>query len=159
MILHELTTHGAEDVRQWRNLDIAPNRTPFLLTEENQKEWYKEVTKRDSDSRIWEFIGETARIAVGGLTGIHPVNRTAEIALVVNPKFRRKGNGMVIVNIILSQAFKRLNINTVFGEVYYCANVDFWLKTKPHYTTTLPNRKYWDGVYHDSMYFSWSKSC
>ena len=161
--LEPLTPESAELARQWRNEDISPYRTPFLLTSENQQEWYKEVTERCSPHRYYTIGDKSLRDSnywingVGGITNIQWENRICEISLVINPKNRRMGIGSEAVQLIKYEAFNSLNLHTLFGEVYGCANMDFWKSCKPDYMTTLPNRKYWNGKYHDSMYFSWSK--
>ncbi len=97
--------------------------------------------------------------SVGGLTNIHWINRNVEISLIVNPKMQRKGVGARCVDMLLEEAFDKMGLKTVYGETYSCnpAGVCFWNKVcdkDKAYKTSLPNRKYWDGKFWDSMYFS-----
>ena len=96
---------------------------------------------------------------MGGFTNIQWQNRLAEISLIVDPEKRDKGYGEKAVELLLDQAFKQLNLKTVFGECYGCneAACGFWQSLTAKYkgfTTALPNRKYWNGEYHNSLYFS-----
>jgi hypothetical protein len=52
-------------------------------------------------------------------------------------------------------------LKTVYGECYYCnaAGINFWKKYIETsdiciYSTKLPNRKFRNGLFYDSLYFS-----
>jgi len=95
---------------------------------------------------------------MGGLTNIEWENGLAEISLIIDPSYRGGGRGRMAVQLLLDQAFCRLRLETVFGEVYTInPALDFWAKVARHYTadcTTLPRRKFWNGNLYSSMYFS-----
>ena len=159
LTMHPLCRETAEKVRNTRNKDISPYRTPYMLTAEMQQEWYDSVTDRSSDSRMWEFHNESnVCVAVGGLTNIQWENGVAEINLVVGERHRRQGHGREAVKMILDEAFRSMRLVNVYGEVYEYANVKFWMAMRPDYTTMLPSRKYHNGTHHDSVYFCWYKS-
>jgi RimJ/RimL family protein N-acetyltransferase len=98
---------------------------------------------------------------MAGLTDISPENGSAEISLIVAPRYRHSGTryGSRTVEAILVEAFMRMRLETVYGEVYTC-NTDavvFWKTIAERlsaYTTTLPRRKFWNGKLWDSLYFS-----
>jgi RimJ/RimL family protein N-acetyltransferase len=98
---------------------------------------------------------------VCGLENISWENRNAEISIILNPDCQRKGYGTQAVNLLLDQGFNYINLENVWGECYLCnPAVDFWLKIcKVHDASiaTLPNRKYWQGKYYDSLYFNFKK--
>jgi RimJ/RimL family protein N-acetyltransferase len=94
----------------------------------------------------------------GGITNIQWENRIGEISLILHPDFRNKGYGEKAVELLLDQAFNYLNLQTVCGECYNCNPAAmFWQKIIDKYKaykTTLLDRKYWDGTYYNSIYFS-----
>ncbi len=152
-------------VREWRNADISFLRTPFMLTEQMQKDFYHNVISNwNSDCRFWAI--KTSRpsdlVAFGGLTGIQWENRLAEISLIVNPDERGKNYGALSVQGLLDTGFNELNLQNICGECYLCNPAEgFWEKMIVRFggtKTTLPNRKYWDGEYWDSLYFNFEKS-
>jgi RimJ/RimL family protein N-acetyltransferase len=153
------TAGDVEQVRRWRSDDgvRAGLRTPFLLTEEMQADFYRDVVcDRRSPHRYWSFDGPgqvsqnyKALVAFGGLTDIAWENGHAEISLIVNPDHAGKGVGSEPVRLILHEAFGRMRLLTVFGEVYDCnPALAFWQKmveTVPGGATHMPGRKWWDG--------------
>lgn len=155
--LEPLTEYGAELARQWRNAALETLRTPFPLTAEQQKAFYQSLQDRNSPHRYWQMGGDYI-IGVVGLTNIDYINGHAEISLIISPNERGKGIGKEAVRLVLDQAFNHMRLMTVYGEVYKCnPGVAFWEKVISHYnayTTTLPDRKYWNGVHHGSIYFS-----
>jgi len=95
---------------------------------------------------------------MGGITNIQWENRLGEISLIIAPRYQKKGIGTNAAILLFNEAFYQMNLKTVFGECYRCnPSVAFWEKiTKRYdgYSTVLPNRKYWNGKFHDSYYFS-----
>lgn len=170
MKLEPLTLDQCQQVRLWRNDCLETLRTPYPLTCEQQKEFYRDVVcDRNSPHRYWAIIeeGTIKKIAfadtflgMGGLTYISFENRIAEISLIINPRYRglRIGIGEKAVNLLLDQAFNYLNLRTVFGECFKSNPAwGFWQKLNNAYLTDLPKRKYFDGKYWDSLYFSIDK--
>lgn len=160
MKLDVLTMPDVEEVRKWRNLDMSGLRTPYGLTGVMQQRFYENVIcNRDSNHRYWGIFNDNnCIVAMTGLTDIQWENGIAEISLVVAPTQRSNGLGKDIVTMVLKKAFGQLRLNTIFGECYECnPAVGFWkqvLKKYAAYTTMLPNRKFWDGQYYNSFYFS-----
>ena len=97
-------------------------------------------------------------MAFGGLTYIQWENRLAEISLIVDPDLVKQGIGSDAVEMLLDEAFNKMNLKTVFGECYKSNSAhEFWFRLTQKYegyTTILPNRKYWNGEYSDSLFFS-----
>lgn len=176
MKLEPLTKEQCELVRQWRNADLVGLRTPYMLTEHIQKDFYDNVIcNRNSHHRYWAIIKEVdtkgiAKIAewsgagntfvgMGGLTNIQWENRLAEISLIIDPTQQGKELGTKAVDLLLDQAFHYLNLTVLYGECYLCNEkaLAFWKKIageRRAITVILPNRKYWCGKYWDSFYFS-----
>lgn len=179
MKLQPLTLQDCETVRRWRNDALGTLRTPYVLTQEMQVNFYDNVIcNPESEHRYWgiyetlppikvnilpddktiELPLHEAIIGMGGMTYIMWENSIAEISLIINPEQRKKGYGSKAVHLLLDDAFNRLNLKTVFGECYIIdGNEYFWKKQNPHYSTILPNRKFWAGKYWDSFYFSFDR--
>lgn len=161
--LRALTAKDVETVREWRNRTLIAMRTPFLLTEEMQAEFYKTVVShRQASHRYWgvELVLPRAEVLVAcvGLTYIQWENGIAEISLIVDPSKPRLGHGRAAVDLVLAEAFEQLRLDTVCGEVYRCnPAIDFWMKVTERYGAVgvqLPRRKFWNGQLWDSLYFS-----
>jgi RimJ/RimL family protein N-acetyltransferase len=185
MKLEVLTLNQCEQIRQWRNKEMEVWRTPFMLTEEMQIDFYhKMVCDRNSPHRYWAIIAEEEKyspekiaeqqakllikplgfLGMGGITYIQWENRIGEITLIIDPAQRKNGLGERAVDLLLDQAFNHLNLQTVFGECYCCNSAQsFWLKIVRKYNdglgceSVMPNRKYWQGKYYPSLYFSIDK--
>jgi RimJ/RimL family protein N-acetyltransferase len=174
MKLEPLTLNQCELVRQWRNNEMECWRTPFMLTKEMQEDFYRRCCDRNSPHRYWAIvrtkdeysegchpISEPHFIGMGGITYIQWENRIGEITLIIEPGIRGKGYAEKAVYLLLGQAFNHLNLRTVFGECYECNPAcKFWRKITDKYKSIrimLPNRKYWNGKYYNSMYFSIDK--
>lgn len=170
MKLEPLTLEQCERVRLWRNAEMEVWRTSFMLTEEMQIDFYHQrICDRNSEHRYWAIREKVkaedmaqAFIGMGGITYIQWENRIGEITLIINPVYRKDGYGEKAVDLLLDQAFNHLNLQTVFGECYGAneKGCSFWQSITVKYngfTTALPNRKYWKGVYENSLYFSIDK--
>ncbi len=159
MIATPLTETQALEVKDWRNGCRGALRTGW--TTDAQQHRFAEGNFK-SDYMYWGFfeddlVGSIVLIGAGGLVNINHRVRIAEISLIVEPEARKSGYGTDMVAWLLAEAFGNQRLKTVHGEVYYCGAWTFWQKIceKYHaYTTELPNRQWWDGKYHDSMYFS-----
>jgi RimJ/RimL family protein N-acetyltransferase len=100
-------------------------------------------------------------IGMTGLENIEWENRLGEISIILNPEQQRKGYGEQAVKMLLEKGFNYMNLENIYGESYLCNTATkFWLKMATRYrakTRTLPNRKYWNGAYYNSLYFSFNK--
>jgi RimJ/RimL family protein N-acetyltransferase len=169
-----LTESDMETIRVWRHCFMETLRTPYMLTQEQQNDYYQTVIcNRDSKTRYWAFYAEIPEfdeedlygrkgtlIGYGGIEAIEWENRRGEISVLIGPEFHGKGFGRQAVEQILAEAFGGLNLETVHGECYYSGAVDFWtkiLEDKKAYFTRLPKTKYYRGKYWDSLYFTFFK--
>ena len=174
MKLEPLTLEQCQIVRTWRNNEMEVWRTPFMLTESMQAEFYYErVSNRHSDHRYWAIISTSVApdftekfIGMGGITYIQWENRIGEITLIIDPEKRKDGLGEKAVILLLNQAFNHLNLQTVIGECYFCNSAwEFWQKLTNKYIVgsvdrerasgweIVPNRKYFNGKYWKSLEF------
>ena len=150
-------------ILDWRSTCPETLRTPFDVSIEEQEKWYMEnVSNRNSKTRYFIFHEKNGKsnLGYGGVEFISLENRNAEISLLVNPDYQGKGYGKNIVDNILTYSFFTLNLESVHGECYYCGNVGFWEKISDKYKakkSLLHNRKYWNGKYYDSFYFTITK--
>jgi len=140
----------------WRNEAREALRTPGFTCQQKQEEWIESL--KDSPHRYFSFRDKVNLMAFGGLTDIQWENRLAEISLIVNPDNRKDGIGSDCVDMLLDEAFNKMNLKTVTGECYKCnPAIEFWYRVIEKYNgykTILKNRKFWDGEFHDSIYFS-----
>lgn len=178
--LRPLTLADMQTIRVWRDGCRETLRTPYMLTEPMQEQYYRDVIcNRDSRTRYWALSDSTAPIAwdndfrplprwdlvgYGGLENISWENGNAEISLLIGPEYRGRGYGRKAVLLFLREAFERMRLHSVYGECYKCGPWQFWEKMFGHYpesdirvmgnTTWLLDRKFWDGKYWPSFYFT-----
>ena len=158
MELKAPTWQDVERVRHWRNNALETLRTPYLISEDMQSNFYDSLQNRESRNRYWSIYDNDELIGFGGLTGIEWENGLAEISLIMGAKYRGKGLGRRAVALILDTGFGNMGLKTIYGECYECNTaVDFWgAITKEHggYITTIPRRKMWQGQLYDAVHFS-----
>lgn len=151
------------DVLNWRESCPESLRTPHPLNYQQQERFFDDVIcDMDSNHKYFEIfdvhpdfptIGPTP-ICFGGLTNIDWHNRNAEISLIVDPNLQGKGYGQKAVKLLLDYAKNRMQLSTIYGECYMCSKaVKFWQMLADN-TVILPRRKWWDGKYWDSLYFT-----
>jgi len=156
-----LTESDCEQIRKWRNRDIAGARTPFLLTEEMQRDFYfDEVSNRDSKHRFWAIRIESLTthnlVGIAGLSNIEWENGCAEIALMISPDERRKGYGREAIELLKLWGFARMGLKVIYAQVYGCnPDVAFWEKLDYTFLCTMPSRKLWDGKRWPIYYYQW----
>ena len=153
--------YECQEVREWRNQAMSSLRTSFPLTEEMQDDFFIEtVCNRNAPHRYFSIV-DGRLVAFGGITNIEWENGIGEISLIVNPELHRNGIGSDAVKLLLDYAFNTLNLNTVYGECYLCSDAHLFWRSITHqynaFIALLPARKYWDGQYFDSLYFSVGK--
>lgn len=179
MRLEPLSVEQMEQVRVWRNQVPETLRTPYPLTAEMQEHYYKTIIcERQSTTRyfgLWETVTMQLQVGshdtcpkdkdmfvgYGGVENISWETRNGEISLLIRPGYRGNGYGKAAVKIILDHAFCVLNLDTVYGECYKSGPWGFWdklCKESNTYVTILPRRKFWEGRYWDSIYFSFNRT-
>ena len=70
MELKAPTRQDVERVRHWRNNALETLRTPYLISEEMQANFYDSLQNRESRNRYWSIYDNDELIGFGGLTGI-----------------------------------------------------------------------------------------
>jgi len=174
-----LTESDCEQIRKWRNQDIAGARTPFLLTDEMQRDFYfDEVSNRDSKHRFWAIcrdidgcswplivegktntlypVTERHLVGIAGLSNIEWENGCAEIALMISPDERRNGYGREAIELLKLWGFARMGLKVIYAQVYGCnPDVKFWEKLDYTFLCTMPSRKLWDGKRWPIYYYQW----
>ena len=166
--------------REWRNETLNALRTPYGLTEEQQKEFYANVVcDRMANARYWgiweerdkdiitvfgtycETIMENGLIGMTGIENIEWENRRGEISLILDPEQRSKGRGDEAVKILLDKGFNELNLDNIWGVCYECnPAVKFWERQMHKYKayhTVFPGMKYWQGKYWRGVYFNFER--
>lgn len=118
--LRELCREDLEQINRWRNdhevLDyLGAN---FLyIGEEIDQVWFNTFLKhRDRDVRL-AILDTTKSLHIGNvnLTGIHPINRTAEFSIMIGEKdYWSKGAGTKATQLILRHGFEDLNLNRIY---------------------------------------------
>lgn len=162
MRLDALTRDHVELVRQWRNLDLTPYRTPYFITREMQEDFYNNViSKRDSEHRFFSVLANGVFVAMVGFVGISLENRSAEISIVVDPDIRGKGYGTDSLRLLLKHGFDSMNLDNIYGECYECSPAyGWWRKIIDRVDCdycTMPARKFHEGEYWDSIYFNFTR--
>lgn len=157
-----LSLEDCELVRQWRNEDISMLRTCRQTTKDEQQKFYFDIVSNPkSDCRYWGVWSGTTLIGMAGLVNISWENSHAEISLIVRPTSRQQGYGDKIVTELLVEGFNKLNLQNIYGECYANSpHMPFWnamIRKHGAYDTTLPQRKFWDGQYFDSVYFNFKR--
>lgn len=162
MILDAPTIEDMEQARLWRNDYLAAMRTPYYLTKEMQEQFYRDIVcNRASNARFWAVRVSDKFIGLAGLTSIEWENRIAEISLMIPPEFREEYFGKA-VDLILHEGFSNMNLANIYVECYECNPlIGFWkyLATVRNVASAvLPNRKYWQGRYWNSLYVNFDKT-
>ena len=71
-----------------------------------------------------------------------------------------KGLGELSMNLILNYGFGTIGLRNIFGESYKCSKShQFWegiIEKNGLDNVTLPEKKFYDGEFHDSVYFNFS---
>jgi RimJ/RimL family protein N-acetyltransferase len=176
IVLRVLEYEDIEKIRLWRNEAAGKGvyRTPYLLNEEMQNDFYKEkLSNRNANSRFWgiykkisnndlksDELYEYKIVGYCGIDNIQWENRLGEIALTIGNKYISFGYGKIALNLLLTEGFNNLNLLNIYGECYFCnPKIGFWEKyAKEHnaYITELPERKYFNGDYYNSLYFNFN---
>lgn len=165
MILRAIELQDIEQIRKWRNEQIENLRTPFYLTDVMQQSWYENVVSdRNSKYRFYACVDDKRLMPFsysGHLIGycaleISWENRQAELGIVLGVENAGKGYGTQVAELIIKEAFDRLNLDHITFECYsFNKYKNFWLKLIKKYKgkkVIIPKRKFHDGKYWDSIY-------
>jgi hypothetical protein len=170
MTYKEVTYNDLELIREWRNSQLSMLRTPYILTEEMQREFYKDkICNRNSNCRFFSVIHGVDLVGMVGLENIQFENRLAEISLVTNPDNKNYIEG--IARHILDYGFNNLNLKSIFAEVYGCSPyLEIWeglanatnawenLTDVSVDVAVIPYRKFYKGRYYRSTIYTFINS-
>ncbi|MDD5016526.1 MAG: hypothetical protein PHO15_00325 [Eubacteriales bacterium] len=173
-----------EQVRIWRNEQLEILRTSVPLTEEMQEDFYYNVVcDRNANARYWGVVedgnhfrnksvdGATvtgyndALIGMCGIENISWENRNGEMSILFAPD--RWDTFEPAIEELLNRGFNFLNLENLYTETYFCNkhlsrwhnftdkfhDDDGWIRM----VTTLADRKYWNGQYHNSLYINFNR--
>lgn len=118
--LSPLREEDIELVRTWRNSpDVAKYMyTDDLITEEQQKEWFENITRR-LDCKYFIINYEGKKIGFASLTNINPVLQSCYWAFYLGETaIRGAGVGSKIEYNILNYVFEELKLNKLRCEVF-----------------------------------------
>jgi RimJ/RimL family protein N-acetyltransferase len=150
--LKPLTKEVAIMAAAWRNANPQALRTETTSTKASQLRFWRNLRKLPH--KYWGIYSNGEAVGICGLTNI--TKRDAEISLMIDPAVRAKGLGTQALRLLIIEGF--YEVEQLYGEVYYCNTaMEFWkkvLKGDNVRWSTLPDRKYWNGRYWDSLYFS-----
>lgn len=160
-----VTDDDLQKAREWRNEVRETLRTPYFISAFQQYEFFKSLQSPTSKMRYFSIDANFGNcdnyytlVAVVGFAPISLENRNAEISIILSPEHRGKNIGEPCLALLLEEGFERINLENIYGEVYFCnPYLNFWDRFIRKYdldTSVLPNRKYWDGHYFDSLYFN-----
>jgi hypothetical protein len=139
-----------------------------------QGRFYQEqVCNRQANARYWGVFEHEHKeypdselvcdydifIGMGEISNIQWENRLGEIGLIMHPE--HICDSVMAIEMILEQGFNHLNLENIFGESYLCnPRLSIWKVICERYDARccyLPNRKFWQGQYYDSLYFNINK--
>jgi RimJ/RimL family protein N-acetyltransferase len=166
--IRELKAEDMPKILEWRNKAPETLRTPYRLTIEQQMDWYKkEICNRESRTRYWAFELERLvdehdlLVGYGGIENLIWEYKIGEISLLIGDEYQGKGYGTDAVKMIIGEGFGAIGLKNIWGECYECASPGFWKKIFNEleekydiYTTVLPQRKYYEWEYWNSLYFN-----
>ena len=131
-----------------------------MLTENSQKSFYDSLASDRSIAYFSILTDDEILIGIGGIVNIQHCNGIGEIALILDPNHRGKGLGELSMNLILNYGFGTIGLRNIFGESYKCSKShQFWegiIEKNGLDNVTLPEKKFYDGEFHDSVYFNFS---
>ena len=154
MRLAPLSELDAEEARLWRNARLDALRTPYPLTKEQQLDWHYTHT-----GKWWSIEEGNALVGYGGIQHIQWESRIGELSLLMHPKeTARRGAAL---DLILCEAFLTMNLTIIYAEVYECNRDAVWwsleAKRRGAIEVELPTRKFYQGQYWDSVYYSFDR--
>ena len=166
-----LSLNDCLQVAEWRNECLYALRTPYMLTEEMQEEFYKNtICNRNARARFWgiweepdkdKIVNPSRLIGMAGIENIEWENSRGEISLIIDPKYQNKGYGKKAVENLIEKGWYELNLRNIWGVCYSCnPSINFWIKILRIYGEEafyLPDMKYWNGVYYSGYYFNISR--
>lgn len=121
MRLRELERADVPTINRWRNDPEAVRQLGagfHYIASEVDDSWYDDyLAHRDRAVRLI-ILEDDRLVGCVNLTGIHPVNRSAEFSIwIAEPSFRFRGLGRLATLEMLRHAFEDLNLHRVWLHV------------------------------------------
>lgn len=159
VILREIQEEDLETLLRWRN---SPDTLPYVrtyrpLTMLNQEEYFKKIS---FDLSMIMFLiclpVENVEIGYCGLQNINWKERSAEVSILIEKKYREKGYGEDALRLLLDYGFKNLGIHRIWAEIWEYAKHSVSLFEKVGFKNEgrLRDVHFWDGKYYDSLIYS-----
>ena len=126
-------------------------RRPYPVGYEGMVSWPRSLEKNPREGFVLAMIAEDG-VHIGNisLTGIHPVNRTAEISILLGRKdYWGRGYGAEAVDLLTKHAFQALNLRLVHAGTFSPGFRRLVEKLGWRQEGTLKERVFAGGEYHD----------
>jgi hypothetical protein len=158
IVLRALRRDDMPQILAWRSVNPEGARTPYQLTLEQQYKFYDEIVcNRDSPHRYWGVEEGGQLVGMVGITYIEWENRRGEVAILIDPQKRGGGYGKRALWLLLEQAFDRMGLASVYGNVYLCNPYlgwwGHWIGKYDWYTYYVPKAKWWSGKWEMALGF------
>ena len=146
-------------IAEWRNQSMISLRSNDLTAKgQSQINWVNRFTEREKYYFIYEVdddfpndMRDASFLGYCGLDKIDSVNKTAEMGLLINPKYHGYGYGSKAVKELLKMAFIQFNLNCVFIDVIGTTNNwVFWEKQDFIWEGLLRARHFKNSKYYQS---------
>ena len=119
------------------------------IIQDDTCEYYFITRESPGISNIEEILGYC------GIDKIHPVNKTAELSILIFKDFQEQGIGKESVRQLISKAFDEFNLNLIFVETYDMdTRLLFFQSCGFNLEGRLKKRKFTGGEYFDSFMLS-----
>lgn len=146
-------------MQHWRNEHLESLRTPHLINDEMQEEFYhKVICNRNANSKYWAVMYDDVFIGMVGIQKIEWENSHGELSFFLNPTMYDKTVWGSILSSLIVQCFDHMNLYSVYLEIYECNQFyDFYATYASNNLAsdcTIPYRKYYDGRYYNSKIFT-----
>ncbi|MBL75327.1 MAG: hypothetical protein CL763_00120 [Chloroflexi bacterium] len=144
----ELKKIRKEDLRQiiqWRNESkiMRFNTQFFLLNMEYQKKWFKEITQKNSKSKMFVFKYDDEIVGIGGLIHHDFQNKSADIAIILGEKrIRGKGFGTRALEMLVDYGFKRMKLHRIGADIFEYNKISLRLFEKLEFKKELEMKDY-----------------
>jgi len=155
VFLTAVNKSSIEQLRQWRN---DPDLRKYFrehreISQDMQESWFKDRVSNNDKQVDFEihFSSSGALIGHCGLYYINWINRTAELTIYIGDStYKGKGLGSDALRLLMDYAFKTINLNRVWCEVFSNnAAVDVYRKIGFKDEGILRQHHYEDGKFLD----------
>ena len=162
IILRPLRYDDLKQTLRWRNdpeIKASSIMHPFPVTFELEEEWYATLNDKRNKA-IWfgiELEEDAKLIGFTFLNNIRWVDRTCNLGIVIGEiKYQGSGIGKKVMNLLVSYAFKSLNLRKITLEVRsdHAAALKLYEKLGFKQEGILKDQYFADSKYHDTLILS-----